>query len=73
MTSVGNTAIVENPAPVKDTQTVKIPATVNETFEEQARDQPKNSAVNAEYPLRSNDKTLYKEAHHRCCQKHHSQ
>jgi hypothetical protein len=32
---------------------------------EEARDQPKNTAVNAEYPLRSNDETLDDEAHRR--------
>jgi hypothetical protein len=35
-----------------------------EILEEEACDQPKNTAVNAEYPPRSNDETLDNEAHH---------
>jgi hypothetical protein len=43
-------------------QTTKKPATAAETLEEEAHNQPKNTAINVEYPPRSNDKTLDDEA-----------
>jgi hypothetical protein len=40
-----------------------------ETLKEEARDQPKNTTVNVEYPPRSNDETLDDEARRRKCRR----
>jgi hypothetical protein len=40
----------------------KNPATV-QTLEEEGHDQPKKTAVDTEYPPRSNDETLDEDAH----------
>jgi hypothetical protein len=43
-----------------------------ETPEEGAHDQPEKTAIDAEYPLRSNDETLDEESRHQSRRKCHS-